>query len=477
MSSLASKMMSHVRQRGLALLTAAVLASAPAVVRADNIDKELVKKGPELLQELKKKGYHNVGVLKFTVKKGKSELTFNAGSLNHNMATRLENALILANDAENPMGIIRDATSVAAAQAPKATYLTPEGRDQLFKLSYPLAWGNQKVTADAFISGVVDLSSDMKETSLKLVVCDKKSGKLQDLMSFSGIRTDRSILADSGQSFALAKRALRSRDLGDSAADALTNWANESAQSNDSSASTTANTPNADNPRDSFDLVKLEVLVNGTAQAITKDSASPGEYRMDKLVEGQSVVFQLTNLTAEKIGVVIKVNGQSTINKEEAADEQCTRWMLEPSGKNLLRGFYLDKTGGGTEVEVFRVLNDEESKSAWASFGDQAAAAHGTRLQCSGHVETVAEQGAARHRSGRQGNGPQGHGPGGAGDAGRRRQGRRHAGFVGVRESAVRRQRAHHVLREPGPMRRADRQSFHTTAREPIPCRCACALR
>ncbi len=368
MSSLARKMISQVRQRGLALLTAAVLAGTPAIVRADNIDKELVKKGPELLQELKKKGYHNVGVLKFTVKKGKSELTFNAGSLNHNMATRLENALILANDAENPLGIIRDATSVAAAQAPKATYLTPEGRDQLFKLNYPLAWGNQKVTADAFISGVVDLSSDMKETSLKLVVCDKKSGKLQDLMSFSGIKTDRSILADSGQSFALAKRALRARDLGDSAADALTNWANESAQANDSSTSTTTNTPNVDNPRDSFDLVKLEVLVNGTAQAITKDSASPGEYRMDRLSEGQSVVFQLTNLTAEKIGVVIKVNGQSTINKEEAADEQCTRWMLEPNGKNILRGFYLDKTGGGTEVEIFRVLSDEESKSAWASF-------------------------------------------------------------------------------------------------------------
>lgn len=368
MSLLVKKMVGGVRQHGLVLLTAAVLTGAPAAVRADNIDKELVKKGPELLQELKKKGYHNVGVLKFTVKKGKSELTFNAGSLNHNMATRLENALILANDAQNPMGIIRDATSVAAAQAPKATYLTPEGRDQLFKLSYPLAWGNQKVTADAFLFGVVDLSSDMKETSLKLVVCDKKTNKLQDLMSFSGIKTDRSILADSGQSFALAKRALRARDLGDSAADALTNWANESAQTNDSSTSTTTTTANTDNPRDSFDLVKLEVLVNGTAQPITKDSASPGEYRMDRLFEGQSVVFQLTNLTAEKIGVVIKVNGQSTINKEEAADEQCTRWMLEPNGKNILRGFYLDKTGGGTEVEIFRVLSDEEAKSAWSSF-------------------------------------------------------------------------------------------------------------
>lgn len=371
MFSLAREMIGQVRQRGLALLTAAVLAGAPAVVRADNIDKELVKKGPELLQELKKKGYHNVGVLKFTVKKGKSELSFNAGTLNHNMATRVENALILANDPQNPMGIIRDATSVAAAQAPKATYLTADGRDQLFKLSYPLAWGNQKVTADAFISGVVDLSSDMKETSLKLVVCDKKSAKLQDLMSFSGIKTDRNILADSGQSFALAKRALRGRDLGDSAADALTNWANESAQSNDSSASTTANTPNPDNPRDSFDLVKLEVLVNGTPQPIVKDSASPGEYRMDRLFEGQTLVFQLTNLTAEKIGVVVKVNGLSTINKEEAAEEQCTRWMLEPNAKNILRGFYLDKTGGGTEVEKFRVLSDAETQSAMNNSPDK----------------------------------------------------------------------------------------------------------
>ncbi|MBL8795530.1 MAG: hypothetical protein JNM56_16615 [Planctomycetia bacterium] len=365
MSSLANKL----TKRWLALLMAAALAAAPAAARADNIDKELVKKGPELVQELKKKGYHNIGVLKFTVKKGKSELSFNAGTLNHNMATRLENALILANDAENPMGIIRDATSVAAAQAPKATYLTPEGREQLFKLSYPLAWGNQKVTADVFISGVVDLSSDMKETALKLVYFDKKSGKLQDLMSFAGIKTDRGILADSGQSFALAKRGLMRRDLGDSAADALNAWAEQSAQSNDSSSGTgTQSAGDPNNPRDSLDLLRFEVLVNGTAQPITKDSASPGEYRMDKLTEGQTVVFQLTNLTNEKIGVVVKVNGQSTINKEEAAEEQCTRWMLEPNAKNILRGFYLDKTGGGTEVELFRVTSDDEAKSAWSGF-------------------------------------------------------------------------------------------------------------
>jgi hypothetical protein len=338
------------------LLTAAVLALGPSFARADNLDKELVKKAPEILAHLQKQGYKNIGVLKFMVKKGKSDLSFNSGAINHNLATRLENALILAVDPEKPIGIIRDATTAAAVADPKHTHLTPEGRTALFKVSYPLAWGNQKVTADAFLSGIVVLSPDMKETTVQFVVFDRKSAKLEDLKSANfKVGTDRSILADSGQSFVLSKRSMTKRDGFD-----------EEAVANSASLDPVSPTPTPTPGSSIFDTyLKLEVKYDGQAQSITPDSASGGEFKMSPdPKEGQKVEFVLNNISGQRLGVLLKINGKSAFGGQEDEDDRCALWILETGASATLRGFYDEFA---KKVDVFKVLSDEESRSAWAN--------------------------------------------------------------------------------------------------------------
>ena len=129
-------------------LILAAWASGPTAARADNIDLALLDEAPKIMAYLHKQGYKNVGVLEFRVQKGKEHADFGTGTLNSNMATRLENALILLDDPADPIGVVRDASQHALSRDKKATYLTADGRKALMAASYPLAWGKEVVKPD-----------------------------------------------------------------------------------------------------------------------------------------------------------------------------------------------------------------------------------------------------------------------------------------------------------------------------------------
>ena len=59
-----------------------VVAVGPAAVRADSLDRELLKQAPRVIRYLQDHGYKNVGVLKFRVKKGDELVSDRVGSLN-----------------------------------------------------------------------------------------------------------------------------------------------------------------------------------------------------------------------------------------------------------------------------------------------------------------------------------------------------------------------------------------------------------
>src|SRR3954469_24886197 len=80
----------------------------------ETLDAALLREAPRVLGYLKGQGYKNVGVLKFRVKKGEQPLSDRVGTLNLNLAARLEIALVLATDIKAPLGIIHDASAVAA---------------------------------------------------------------------------------------------------------------------------------------------------------------------------------------------------------------------------------------------------------------------------------------------------------------------------------------------------------------------------
>src|SRR5207302_9519376 len=111
---------------GLGCLAFFLAGGSPA--RADNIDNDLRTKALLIMKDLEAHAYKNVGILKVQFKQGNSPLTLTAGKLNYVMATRLENALVMADKADAPIGLTRGASAEAAAKDKSATYLSREGR-------------------------------------------------------------------------------------------------------------------------------------------------------------------------------------------------------------------------------------------------------------------------------------------------------------------------------------------------------------
>jgi hypothetical protein len=318
------------------LFVLAVLAW-PAGVQADNIDERLLKEGAKLMRALKENQYKSVGVLKFRVKKGDREPSFEAGLLNANMATRLEYALILANDETKPIGIARDASTLAAALGKgdkKASYLQADFRKRLFDQDYPLAWGKDKVKVDAFLTGMVAFDRDFRKTTVVIEAFEPKSAELKELGRFT-VDTDRSILSDSGESFALVKR-------GDDA-DALA--IEDVALRNEGKAS-------AGEPVENF--LDLEIYYGGQKQEIVTRKES-SERRVAEPPEGKAVSFMLRNKTKERLLVVLRINGINTLLKEgpELQIDRCKKWVLDAKGVYAIKGFHL----ADNSVEQFKVVS------------------------------------------------------------------------------------------------------------------------
>jgi hypothetical protein len=336
-------------------------AGSPSSARADNLDEELLKQAREVLNDLNKQGYRNVGVLKFRVRKGNREPSFQAGLLSANLATRLENALALASDGSDskPIGITRGASQVAAAKDRKASYLSAAGRASLFQNTYPLAWGQQRVAVDAFLTGLVEVSADLRQTKVTLQVFDQKNpAHLRDILHFT-VPTDRSMLADLGESFVLPRRAFQKRG------PEQDQDASDDAHQRDEAGL------GPDGVKADEGLVELEVYYDNVKAEVTPDLHHPGEKGVPEPKAGQAVHFLLRNKSPERLAVVLRVNGVNTVHKEENREVgQFTKWVLEPNKDYAVRGFYLPD---GLTVERYKVLSDEESQEA----GELSPAAKG----------------------------------------------------------------------------------------------------
>ncbi|MGH2548114.1 MAG: hypothetical protein ACRDHN_01915, partial [Thermomicrobiales bacterium] len=195
-------------------MSAIALTALCAPARADHLDIALIGKSKKIMTDLRSHEYKQVAILKFGVERPDGKITYDAGLINANLANRLENALILANDLEQPIGITRNAGLVAARAAVKKEVSAPtdaEGRASLFKLEYPLAWGKEQVKVDAFLTGVIKLSADMKDIEVVVQAFDKtKPADVRTVVTFT-VPADRSILSDLAQSF-LVKRGINNSD-------------------------------------------------------------------------------------------------------------------------------------------------------------------------------------------------------------------------------------------------------------------------
>jgi hypothetical protein len=351
-------------KKTLAYLWLAALAlGLPGAARADDLDKQLLRHTPELLRYLRDKGYHNVGVLKFHVKKPNEPLSDHAGTLNMNLARRLEIALVLADDNQSPVGIIQNASAVAAG-VPGADHATKAGRQKLFTAQYPLAWGDQRVTPDAFVFGVAELNPGLRDLTVGVGVLGKDDLAMHRVVKFTA-RTSPSDLSETGESFLV--RGIFDR------ADPAKRPAREPEpapeQVYEQAAQTAAKVKEAQQAyplEDRAAPVKLEILYDGKPVPL---EIKDGKALIPEPRTGQKVTFVLKRTPGgnERLGVVLKVNGENTLFKQKLKDLDCTKWVLEPgAGPITIKGFQMsDKT-----AQEFHVLSREESKTKETYYGE-----------------------------------------------------------------------------------------------------------
>ncbi len=317
---------------------------AAGAAEAPSLERGLVGQAPALIEHFKANDYKNVGVLKFLVaREGAKSFSDNVGTLNLMMARRLEVALVLANEPKRPIGIIRNASAVAA-RTKGANHRTPLGRKKLFGADYPLAWGKTEVKADAFVTGTAQISKDLRKLTVSLYIFDKRKNASEQVGEDFEVRNDAGKLAEMNESFAL-------RGLFD-----------------DGEAVKTAaqvNQKKAQHPlADGTPPVHLTVLYGGKPVRV--------EYRDGKAFlpepkEGQKVAFLLGRDNSKaRYGAVLKVNGENTIDHERQPDFHCRRWVLDVGTKPfLIKGYQVDdKT-----AEEFRGLSPSESKAREMNYG------------------------------------------------------------------------------------------------------------
>ena len=353
-------------RRGVApLLVLAVAALADAPARADNLDAGLLKNGPEVIRYLHDHHCRNVGILKFRVHKAGHPVSFTVGPINDNIVERLENALIAANSSTSPIGIIQDA-SLVAASSKLPRYDNQAGQRALFERKYPLAWGNPQVTPDLMLTGVVSVRADLKTATVLIEAFGPQSAKQEKVVAFK-VDTDRSLLADLNESFQVKSRQIkakgkrRSIELDeDAVADAADDNAKPKGQTTSEPSSTGTTSAATVGSQSSEDhLLDYEIRYDGQPQQVTSDPISPGELLVAEPRENQIVSVVLKSRATERFGVALVVNGKSTLY-EEGDPNNLKAWVMEPGAVNEIRGFQVDNN----TVKPFRVLSDADSAAA-----------------------------------------------------------------------------------------------------------------
>lgn len=317
------------------------------------IDKRLQEQAPEILKQLREKGIHNVGVLKFRIKKGNDPVSDRVGTLNMFLADRLEVALILANssDPAKQIGVIKSASTVAA-KITGASHVTAAGRQKLFEADYPLSWGDATVRPDAFLTGVAQISTDLKQITVGILIFDKSGAGLTKLVAPFDAPVTPGLLGEAGESYTL-------RGAFDSAKPQLI-------QEKVTEVSAKVKSNEATHPvADPAKPVALEIQYDGRPIPI---EFRDGKAFIPEPMEGQRVVLILkrTEHARGRLGVVLKVNGENTLSRQKLRDLDCRKWILDPGAAPMtLLGFQMDQN----VAEEFRVLSAAESAATEMNYG------------------------------------------------------------------------------------------------------------
>ena len=335
------------------VLGTSVLLTTPPCRAQEPIERALRRQAPGLITHFKENGYKNVGVLKFLVSREGEIPSDNVGTMNLLAARRLELALNLANDKSKPVGIIANASDVARA-INGASHLSKEGREKLFTGQYPLSWGKDKVRPDAFVTGTTEISKDLRTLTVALLYFDRASDQLVPLGEKFRVANATSRLSEMGESFLL-------RGIFD---DGQTEVVRAKLQDKAYQEAVKVYQEQAKHPGQYADTpVTLEVRYDGRKIPL---EFKAGKAFIPEPREGQAVDFVLKrDASKNRFGVVLKVNGENTLEKERTPDLACHKWVLDPGyGPWAIRGYQV-----GDTLEKFRVASVAESRQLEVYYG------------------------------------------------------------------------------------------------------------
>ena len=352
--------------RGVAfvLMTCCLLNLSAPVANGEALERELLRTARTVLEYSRERGYQNIGVLKFRVKKGEESPSDKVGPLNHSLPDRLELGLILANKVQAPIGIVRNASEVAA-QIEGANHLDAEGRQLLFADTYPLAWGETLVTPDAFVTGVVQFRPGLDKMTVAIAVFDRSGGKLEPVAQFDADTTPAE-LTDIGESFSTRglfdERQLKFTDSSETQK-AQVAVVQQATQVRLESASFPLTEPGCP--------LTLDIAYDGKVMPI--------EVRDGRAFVREPQTNQVVTLTLrrkpndkQRYAAVLKVNGENTLGRERQNDLHCTKWVLEPDSDptkpNIIKGYFVGKKHD--QVQTFRVLSKADSKARAIDYGN-----------------------------------------------------------------------------------------------------------
>jgi hypothetical protein len=331
------------------VLAVVAIAAGGFSLRAEEVDRLLYRQARKLYDTIAAKKAGTVAVLKFRAQKASEPETFHAGRINMAMAEMLENVLIAGKvNLDQDTRIVRNASLTASQAGQRLNYLNPADRAKLFNLVYAEAEGGS-ATPDVFFTGVVRLDQRSHTTTVVIEAFDRQANTIEEIASFTA-DSDQNTINDFGQAYVLATRDVLGRPDRDvqRAADA---WSDRM--------------DSRPLPTLPESLAVLKMFLNKQPVPFDPDPAgpSPGALRFTcrEPQENDTVEFEVQNLSKDqRVAVVLKINGESTLKRERDAALYCQKWIVEPGRSISIGGFYEGESGKNMRKFVVKPTPDPE---------------------------------------------------------------------------------------------------------------------
>jgi hypothetical protein len=320
---------------------AVLMALAPAG-RGDTLDRGLLDHADRLIDACVKSGHKTFGVVKFRVSVPGGPSGYRE-PLSSSMADRVENLLIACDEKERIGGVIRGLGAQVTLRVKEAK------RADLFRSQCKLAWGKGKAKPDAVISGRLVFSTGLKDVNVE-VEATNAADETTKLVSFK-VAAGRDLLADAGLCFSVPDPSLSPAELDEKARKAC----RESVKIDPT-----------DSTAGPAQVVTVEAFRDGKGLRKSKGYYGSGVFETPE-AEGK-LSFKLTNTGKRQAGLVLRVAGRGTIEKEVEQLTLCRKILLGPGKSVTLAGHLSIDTEGR---QVFKMMTAEGLSRAAPSFGPQ----------------------------------------------------------------------------------------------------------